>query len=149
MRVDLGVKAIKEYSTFSKSSGLKLYHQMVYCHIQDTLRGGVPYPSAEMQSVYSTAPAISFWVYCANKNNGMMCHFCWVRSCTPTHIHTYIMRILAIDRCKTYLDIFWCSNKILVQLSWKIFQFNSFSNGFLVPMRKRFPMRQVGMNIVA
>ena len=48
---------MKGYSTFPKASGLlEPHHQIVYCHIQDTCWVG-SYPSAEVLSVYSTAPA--------------------------------------------------------------------------------------------
>ena len=41
-RVDLGVIAVKEYSTFYKSPRLEPCHQMVQCQIQDThWEGGV------------------------------------------------------------------------------------------------------------
>ena len=57
--VDLGVMAMKGYSTFSKAPPLlEPHHQIVLCPIQDTRWGGVgSYPSAEKQSVYFTAPA--------------------------------------------------------------------------------------------
>ena len=49
--------AMKGYSAFPKAPALlEPHHQIVYCHIQDTRRGG-SYPSAEEESVYSTAPA--------------------------------------------------------------------------------------------
>ena len=49
--------AMKGYSAFPKAPALlERHHQIVYCHIQDTRWGG-SYPSAEKQSVYSTAPA--------------------------------------------------------------------------------------------
>ena len=38
------------------SALLEPYHRIVKCHTR-TLVGGESYPSAEMQSVYSTAPA--------------------------------------------------------------------------------------------
>ena len=50
-RVDLGVMAMKRYSAFTTAPALlEPDHQIVLCHIQS-------YPSAEMQSVYSTAAA--------------------------------------------------------------------------------------------
>ena len=56
--------AKKEYSTFSRVSGLELYHEIVLCHIQDicSVEGGC-YPSAEIQLVYSrTAPTnFGYW----------------------------------------------------------------------------------------
>ena len=56
-RVDLEAMAIKGYSTFSKApASLETHHQIVHCHIQGT-RWGRSYPSAEVQWVYSTAPA--------------------------------------------------------------------------------------------
>ena len=55
--MDLGAIAIKGYSLFPKAPALlEPHHQIVQCHIQDT-RWGVLTPSAEKQSVYSTAPA--------------------------------------------------------------------------------------------
>ena len=39
LRVDLGVMAMKEYSSFLKAPGLKPQHQMVKCHIQDIRLG--------------------------------------------------------------------------------------------------------------
>ena len=54
--VDLGVMAMNGCSAFPKAIALlELPHQIVQCHIQDT--HWFFYPSAEMQSVYSTAPA--------------------------------------------------------------------------------------------
>ena len=48
---------MKRYSAFPKAPALpESHHQIVYRHIQDTSWGG-SYPSAEKQSVYSTAPA--------------------------------------------------------------------------------------------
>ena len=56
-RVDFGVMAIKEYSTFPKAPALvEPHNEIVQCHIQVT-HGGGSYPSIEVQSVYSTAPA--------------------------------------------------------------------------------------------
>ena len=49
--------AMKKYSTFLKAPGLQPHHEMVQCHIQDTRWGKGSYPSAVMQSAYSTAPA--------------------------------------------------------------------------------------------
>ena len=47
---------IKEYSTFPKAPALlEPHYKIVYCHIQDICWRG--YPSAEKQSVYSTALA--------------------------------------------------------------------------------------------
>ena len=54
-RVDLGAMAIKGYSAFPKVPRLlEPHHQTVYSHKQDTRWGSDP--SAEKQSVYSTAP---------------------------------------------------------------------------------------------
>ena len=48
--------AMKKYSTFPKAPVLlEPHHQIVKCHIQDPLWWS--FPSAEKQSVYSTAPA--------------------------------------------------------------------------------------------
>ena len=56
VRVDPGAMAIKGYSIFPKAPVLlEPHHQMVECHTQHSLE--VSYPSAEMQSVYSTVPA--------------------------------------------------------------------------------------------
>ena len=50
--------ALKEYSTFSKGPvSLEPHHQIVLCHVQDIRCGVGSYTSAEVQSVYSTAPA--------------------------------------------------------------------------------------------
>ena len=57
-RVDLGAMVMKGYSAFPKAPALlEPHHQIVKCHIQDTRWRGGSYPSAEVQSVYSTAPA--------------------------------------------------------------------------------------------
>ena len=48
----MGVMAIKEYSIFLKIPGLELHHQMV-SYPGYKMEGG-SYPSAEMQSAYST-----------------------------------------------------------------------------------------------
>ena len=56
-RVDLGAIAIKGYSVFPKAPALlEPHHQIVKYHIM-TLVGVGDYPSAEKQSVYSTASA--------------------------------------------------------------------------------------------
>ena len=56
-RMDQGVIAMKGYSAFPKVPVLlEPRYQIVWSHMQDTLWGGVSFPSAEMQSVYSTAP---------------------------------------------------------------------------------------------
>ena len=67
--VDQGEMAMKGYSTFPKVAALmKPYHQIVLCHIQDTYLGE-SYPSAEKQSVYSTAPADWATVFRISFNN--------------------------------------------------------------------------------
>ena len=49
--------AMKGYFAFPQALVLlEPHHQIVLCHIQDTCWRGA-YPSAEVQSVYSTAPA--------------------------------------------------------------------------------------------
>ena len=56
-RVDLGMTAMKGYSAFPKvPASLEPHHPITLCHIQDTCWGG-SYPSAEVQSVCSTALA--------------------------------------------------------------------------------------------
>ena len=48
---------MKGYSTFSKALRLEPHHQVVLCHAQDTHWSGRGlYLSAEILSVYSTAP---------------------------------------------------------------------------------------------
>ena len=55
VRVELEVMTMKWYSLFSKTLALlEAQQQIVSCHIQDTRRGS--YATAEVQSVYSTAP---------------------------------------------------------------------------------------------
>ena len=56
-RVDVGVMAIKEYSAFPKAPALLEPHHQIFSVISRALVGGGSYPSAEKQSVYSTAPA--------------------------------------------------------------------------------------------
>ena len=49
--------AVKGYSTFPKTPALlESQHKIVLCHLPSTFWGGGSYPSADMQSVYSTAP---------------------------------------------------------------------------------------------
>ena len=56
-RVDLRSMATKWGSVFPKAPPLMgPHHQILLCHIQETYCGW-SYPSAELQSVYSTAPA--------------------------------------------------------------------------------------------
>ena len=56
-KVEMGAMVMKCHSTSSKAPRLlKNNHRMVLCHTEDT-RWGKSYPSAEMQSVYSTAQA--------------------------------------------------------------------------------------------
>ena len=82
VRLGVGVMVMKGFSAFPKAQRLEPHHQIAQCHIQDTLlwsltplqrssrgillpqptgpqdtRQGESYPSAEKQSVYSTAPA--------------------------------------------------------------------------------------------
>ena len=59
VRADLGAMAMKEFSAFPNAPTLlELHPQIVSCHIQDTSCAGEgSNPSAEMQSVYSTASA--------------------------------------------------------------------------------------------
>ena len=57
-RVDLGAMAMKGYSAFPKAPALLESHHEIFSVISRTLvGGGGAYPSAEKQSVYSTAPA--------------------------------------------------------------------------------------------
>ena len=56
-RVDQGAMTMIGCSAFPNALPLlEPHYQIVLCHIQDTWGRG-SYPSAEMQSVYSTAPA--------------------------------------------------------------------------------------------
>ena len=56
--MNLEAMAMKGYSAFPKDPALlKPHNQIVSCHIQDSRLGWGSYSSAEMQSVYSTAPA--------------------------------------------------------------------------------------------
>ena len=58
VRVDLGTMAMKGYSIFPKAPALQEpQHQMVYLSNPEYLLGRGSYPSAEMQSMYSTDPA--------------------------------------------------------------------------------------------
>ena len=57
VRVDLGVMAMKGYSTFLRAAGLEPRHQIKV--ISRTLVvGGVSYASAEIQSMYSTVKTV-------------------------------------------------------------------------------------------
>ena len=63
VRVDLGVIAMKDFSTFPKAPGLKPHIQMVENHIQDICSDeGAFYSTAVMQSVYSTNSADLFFI---------------------------------------------------------------------------------------
>ena len=56
-KVDLEAMTMTGYSAFPKTPALlEPHHEIVSCDIQDTSWRG-SYPSAEMQSVYSRAPA--------------------------------------------------------------------------------------------
>ena len=56
-RLDLGAMTMKEYSAFPKASALCWNLTIrLFSVIYRTLVGGGCYPSAEIQSVYSTAP---------------------------------------------------------------------------------------------
>ena len=65
--LDLRAMIMNRYFAFSKAPALlESCHQIVWYHIQDTAWWGGSYPSAEMQSVYSTA--LADWIklhYCA------------------------------------------------------------------------------------
>ena len=52
VRMDLGAMAVKRYTTFPQTSRLEPYY-LVSCRGQSL--GAGPYPSEEMQSLYSTA----------------------------------------------------------------------------------------------
>ena len=56
IRINLGVMARKEYSTFFNVLGQELDHQMMFSVIFRRLIGGCLTPSAEIQSAYSKAP---------------------------------------------------------------------------------------------
>ena len=57
-RMDLGVMAMKGYSAFPKAPNITGTSPIrLFSVLSRTLIGGVSYPSAEVQSVYSTAPA--------------------------------------------------------------------------------------------
>ena len=56
--VNLAAMAKKGYLTFPIAPALKEpHHQIIQCYIQDARFEWVSYPSAEKQSVYSTASA--------------------------------------------------------------------------------------------
>ena len=58
-RVNPRAMAMKGYSTLPKAPGLEPCHQMQFNVISKTLIGkGGSYPTAEVQSVYSTALAV-------------------------------------------------------------------------------------------
>ena len=57
VRLDMGVKAIKGYSTFPKAPELEPHDQIVLCHILDTHLGGGVDPFVEILLAYSTVPA--------------------------------------------------------------------------------------------
>ena len=57
VRVYLGAMEIKRYSTFAKSSKLEPRHKISFASYPGPSLGVESYPSAEMQSVYTTAPA--------------------------------------------------------------------------------------------
>ena len=58
VRVGLGAMAIKGHSAFPKVPALlKPHNQNVWCHIQDICWVVGSYESAEMQTVYFSAPA--------------------------------------------------------------------------------------------
>ena len=55
-RVDKGAMAMKGFFAILKAlASLETHHQIVLCHILDSLEGF--YPSAEKQLVYSIAPS--------------------------------------------------------------------------------------------
>ena len=56
-KVDLRIIVTKGYSTFPKAPGLETYQQIQFSVITKILRGGRSYPTAEVQSASSTAPA--------------------------------------------------------------------------------------------
>ena len=56
-RVDLGAMAMKGYSAFPKAPALLQPHHLMFSVISRHSLGGGSYPSAEVQSVYSTAAA--------------------------------------------------------------------------------------------
>ena len=66
-KVNLGVMAMKRYSTFPKAQALLELHWRLFCVISRTIIGE-SYPFAKIQLVYSTTPAD--WAY-----------FCWVYHC--------------------------------------------------------------------
>ena len=70
-RVDLGVMAMKGYSTFTKAPALlEPHHQIVWCHIQDTCGDGGEVLLLIRKMVYSTAPAD--WANCLRSINELI-----------------------------------------------------------------------------
>ena len=68
----MGAMAIKEYFEFPKAPAfLEPLYQIVYYHNRTLM--GEYYPYAEMQSVYSTAPAD--WNVFMYRKNGKICAF--------------------------------------------------------------------------
>ena len=59
----LGVMSVKRYSAFPKAPALLEPHHQIVNVIFRTLNGWRSYPSVEMQSVYSTAPAWAMYIY--------------------------------------------------------------------------------------
>ena len=57
VRVDLGVMAMKEYSTFPKAAELERHHQVRFSVISKILNAEGSYSFAKVQLVYSTATA--------------------------------------------------------------------------------------------
>ena len=53
--MDLGLIAMKEYTTFLRAPELESHYQMISCHIQVWWGS---YSSVEMQLVYSTVPVV-------------------------------------------------------------------------------------------
>ena len=107
LRAKVQLGAMMEYSILPKAPGLEPHHQMVKCHIQDTCWRWGSYSSAEMQSVYSTAPVdwallnrfVLLIVQCKAKNKTTMLHFNWINSCKVS-CWVFCSRItLSADQC--------------------------------------------------
>ena len=124
-RVDLAAMAMKGCSAFPKAPALlEPHHQIVWCQIQDTHWVKESYPSAEVQSVYSIAPAD--WVnlqvlpHGIRMNLGAKWIFLWQPQLIYFHTVQWFQILSSNSNCSIYshLDVFKFSKLLNYLVHW-------------------------------
>ena len=120
-RVDLGAKSVKEYFTFPNLQGWSLNIRRI-CYIQET-QWVASYPSAEMLSVYSTAP--TDWA----SNLSWLFFFSIDATLMSSSRFNYL--ILAVDRLDSFTQ-YQVRHAVDPLLSSALLYIQTASHGFII-----------------